>query len=135
MRAPPMPLPKKRVLAGRSASLPSQTAVPGVQLQEKEPGKPPTPQESEARLRGEYASLAEQHIATIDEALTSGYIWWFEKQFFSGKTEQQTTSLEERSEARAALPATSGTSSRRSIPESGTGSGSAHRQASRSMSF
>ena len=85
------------VAQGQTTMVRSNTGVTGPQLQQTE-SKAKSQEELEARLRQAYISLAAQHVAGINEALTSGYIWWFEEEFFTGKTEGEVNTLEQRNE-------------------------------------
>jgi hypothetical protein len=87
---------------GQRISVEPRAGVPILQLQQRQ-GATATPEQIEAELRRQYIVLAEEHIAGIDDALVSGYIWWFEEKFFSGRTEDETTTLEQRNAALRSL--------------------------------
>jgi hypothetical protein len=83
-------------------SVKSRADAPILQLQQRQ-GATATQEKIEAELRRQYITLAEEHIAGIDDALVSGHIWWFEEKFFSGRTAYETTTLELRNAALRSL--------------------------------
>ncbi len=57
------------------------------------PGKPDAENEATRRFM---ISEADRKIAEIDDALVNGYIWWFEREFFTKRTQAQVAALGER---------------------------------------
>jgi hypothetical protein len=82
----------RAVLHGVTTPAQPVSRVPALQRQQK---TTVPPQEHEL-LRQDYISLAEEKIAEIDEALTKGYIWWEEEEFWSHQAQRQVSILEKR---------------------------------------